>query len=223
MWIKIDCLSSCPIMVFYDGSTDNSMAVCKNLLYSRMLLGSILGPETGYLEWDFSLFSRFFLKMPRHWVATDSELLLPNSFQLISQSDSDVRWTKKHTAGDLIVCCRNTLHKGWSGGITKQAYSRGIPSDVNSEVARVELTVSVVYWSRAPGYRSRGPGFDSRRYQIFCEVVVGLERGPLSLVSITEELLEWKRIGFGSRRSRLTAVVIRCADHATPSVRKSWH
>jgi hypothetical protein len=35
------------------------------------------------------------------------------------------------------------------------------------------------------------PGFDSRRYQIFWEVV-GLERGPLSLVRITEELLEWK-------------------------------
>jgi hypothetical protein len=34
---------------------------------------------------------------------------------------------------------------------------------------------------RVPGYRSRGPGFDSRCYQIFLEVV-GLERGPLSLV-----------------------------------------
>jgi hypothetical protein len=33
--------------------------------------------------------------------------------------------------------------------------------------------------------------FDSRRYQIFCEVV-GLERGPLSLVSTTEELLDRK-------------------------------
>jgi hypothetical protein len=32
-------------------------------------------------------------------------------------------------------------------------------------------------------------GFDSRRYHIFREVV-GLERGPLSLVSTTEELLE---------------------------------
>jgi len=33
---------------------------------------------------------------------------------------------------------------------------------------------------RVSGYRYRGPGFDSRRYQIFW-VVVGLERGPLSL------------------------------------------
>jgi hypothetical protein len=44
---------------------------------------------------------------------------------------------------------------------------------------------------RVPGYRSRGPGFDFRRYQIFREAV-GLERGPLSLVRITEEILEWK-------------------------------
>jgi hypothetical protein len=35
------------------------------------------------------------------------------------------------------------------------------------------------------GYRSRGPGFDSRRFQIFWEAV-GLERGPLSLVSTRE-------------------------------------
>jgi hypothetical protein len=39
------------------------------------------------------------------------------------------------------------------------------------------------------GYRSRGLGFDSRRYQIFSEVV-GLERGPFNLVRIIEELLE---------------------------------
>jgi hypothetical protein len=39
-------------------------------------------------------------------------------------------------------------------------------------------------------------GFNFRRYQIFWEVV-GLERGPLSLVSTTEELLERKNSGFG--------------------------
>jgi hypothetical protein len=52
---------------------------------------------------------------------------------------------------------------------------------------------------------------------------VGLERGPLSLERITEELLEWKNSGSGSRKPRLTAVGIRCADQATISIRKSWH
>jgi hypothetical protein len=52
---------------------------------------------------------------------------------------------------------------------------------------------------------------------------VGLERGPLSLVRITEELLEWKSSGSGSRKPRLTAVGIRCADHATPSIYKRWY
>jgi hypothetical protein len=66
---------------------------------------------------------------------------------------------------------------------------------------------------RVPGYISRDPMFDSRRYQIFWEVV-DLERGSLSLVSITEELFEWKSSGSGSRELRLTAVGFRCADHA---------
>jgi hypothetical protein len=41
---------------------------------------------------------------------------------------------------------------------------------------------------RVSGYRSRDPGLDFWHYQIFCEVV-GLERGPLSLVSTSEKLL----------------------------------
>jgi hypothetical protein len=40
---------------------------------------------------------------------------------------------------------------------------------------------------RVPGYRSGGSGFDSRALQ--GKKVVGLERGPLSPVSTTEELL----------------------------------
>jgi hypothetical protein len=49
---------------------------------------------------------------------------------------------------------------------------------------------------RVPGCRLRGPGFDSRSYQIFC-AGASLERGPLSLVSINEELLERKSRGSG--------------------------
>jgi hypothetical protein len=45
---------------------------------------------------------------------------------------------------------------------------------------------------RVPGYRSRGLGFHSRPYHIFWEVV-GLERGPFSLVSTTEEILGRKK------------------------------
>jgi hypothetical protein len=41
-------------------------------------------------------------------------------------------------------------------------------------------------------YRCRGPGFDSRALQKKSSGVVGLERGPLSLMSTTEELLDRK-------------------------------
>jgi hypothetical protein len=56
-------------------------------------------------------------------------------------------------------------------------------------------------------------GFDYRRYQII-EEVVGLERGSLSLVSTTEELLERKCSSSGLE-NQITAVGIRRADHAT--------
>jgi hypothetical protein len=89
--------------------------------------------------------------------------------------------------------------------------------NLNATFILLDLYVDRLYGLvvRVPGYLSRGLGFDYRRYQIFWEVM-GLERGPLSLVSITDELLEWKSSGSGSRKSRLTAVGIRCADHVTP-------
>jgi hypothetical protein len=48
---------------------------------------------------------------------------------------------------------------------------------------------------------------------------VGLERGPLSLVSTLEELLERKSSGSGLETEN-TAVGIRHADHVAPSIRK---
>jgi hypothetical protein len=45
---------------------------------------------------------------------------------------------------------------------------------------------------RVSGYRFRGPGFDSRSFQIFWEGA-GRKRDPLSLVRTNEELLGRKR------------------------------
>jgi hypothetical protein len=76
---------------------------------------------------------------------------------------------------------------------------------------------------RVPRHISRDPGFDSRGYQIFWEVVV-LERGSLSLVRITEELyLNGKVAAPGLEKLKSTAVGIRRADHAAASIRKCWH
>jgi hypothetical protein len=55
----------------------------------------------------------------------------------------------------------------------------------------LRIFVCWCFMDRRCGLVVRGPVFDSQRYQIFC-VAVGLERGPLSLVRINEELLERK-------------------------------
>jgi hypothetical protein len=51
---------------------------------------------------------------------------------------------------------------------------------------------------------------------------VGLERGPLRLMSTTEELLGKKSSGSGLEGEN-TALGIRYADHVAPSIRKGWH
>jgi hypothetical protein len=49
--------------------------------------------------------------------------------------------------------------------------------------------------------------------------VVGLERGPLSLVGTAEELLD-RKVAAPVYKTENTAVGIRHADHAAPSIRK---
>jgi hypothetical protein len=64
--------------------------------------------------------------------------------------------------------------------------ARSNPQGIINLYVTFSTTASVV---RVPVYRSRGSGFHSQRHQIFWEVV-GLERGPFSLVRITEKLLD---------------------------------
>jgi hypothetical protein len=79
------------------------------------------------------------------------------------------------------------------------------------------VSFNYLYWGQSSRLQIQRSGFDSRRYQIFLEIV-GLERGPLSLVSTTEELLGRKSSGFGFENRDYGR-----ADHATPSIRKTYN
>jgi hypothetical protein len=54
------------------------------------------------------------------------------------------------------------------------------------------------------------------------EICMKASRGPLSLVSAIEELLD-RKVAVPVLRAENTAVGIRYADRAAPSIRKSWH
>jgi hypothetical protein len=89
-------------------------------------------------------------------------------------------WRRKIKTPRIYLKTTPLLYQGWS--YIKRYY------------AALFCTCGLVV--RVSGYRSRGPRFDSRRFQIFWEAT-GLERGPLSLVSITEELLGRNSSGSG--------------------------
>jgi hypothetical protein len=52
---------------------------------------------------------------------------------------------------------------------------------------------------------------------------MGLERGPLSLVSTIEKLLDRKSRGYGLESREYGSKGIRHADNVAPSIRESWH
>jgi hypothetical protein len=71
---------------------------------------------------------------------------------------------------------------------------------------------------RVLGYRSGGPGSIPETTK---KKVVGLERGPLSLVSTTEGL-HCRKVAAPVYKTENTAVGIRHSDHVAPFIRKSW-
>jgi hypothetical protein len=73
---------------------------------------------------------------------------------------------------------------------------------------------------RVLGYRSGGPGSIPGTTKKKNKVM-GLERGPLSLVSTTEELLD-RKVAVAVYKTENTAIGIRHADHVAPFIRKSW-
>jgi hypothetical protein len=73
-------------------------------------------------------------------------------------------------------------------------------TDVNERLQVFEifgLQIKPPLWSsgRSSWLEIERPVFDSRRYEFF--LVVGLERGPLSLMRIIEELLDRNSSSFG--------------------------
>jgi hypothetical protein len=72
---------------------------------------------------------------------------------------------------------------------------------------------------RVLGYRSGGPGSISGTTK---KKVVGLERGLLSLVSTTEEVLD-RKVAAPVYKTENTAVGIRHADHVAPFIRIGNH
>jgi hypothetical protein len=70
-------------------------------------------------------------------------------------------------------------------------YARMLYATASSILLHISMNRLCVLVVRVAGYRPGGPRFDSRRYQILWQAV-GLERDPLSLVMINEELLERK-------------------------------
>jgi hypothetical protein len=71
---------------------------------------------------------------------------------------------------------------------------------------------------RVRGCRSGGPGSIPGTTR---KKVVGLERGPLSLMSTTDELLD-RKVAAPVYKIENTAGGIRHADHVASSIRKSW-
>jgi hypothetical protein len=71
---------------------------------------------------------------------------------------------------------------------------------------------------RVFGYRSGGP---SSIPGITRKKIVGPERGPLNLVTTTEELLD-RKVAAPVYKTENTAVGICHADHVAPSIHKRW-
>jgi hypothetical protein len=80
------------------------------------------------------------------------------------------------------------------------------------------------HWSngQSPWLQTQRSEFDSRLYQTFREVV-GLELGPLSLVSTIEEQLGRKSSGFGIESREYGRRGSAALTTLHPFIRKRWH
>jgi hypothetical protein len=94
------------------------------------------------------------------------------------------------------------IYKGSSYLFSQTDDTELVPNTVQSKnnllKSKITVNASVVKWSEFPVTNTRVPGSIPGVARFF-RTAVGLERGPLSLVSITEVLLEWKSSGSRSK------------------------
>jgi hypothetical protein len=76
-------------------------------------------------------------------------------------------------------------------------------------------------WSSGQEFLVTDPEARVRYLALPEKKIVGLERGPLSFMSTTEELLD-RKIAAPVYKTENMAIGIRHADHVAPSIRKSW-
>jgi hypothetical protein len=128
-------------------------------------------------------------------VFTVLEKLLENFSAWLKMSS----WTQHNLTNSVRLCSYSPAHFKSMACPTplkqddSQVLIRAVCSFTPSTFPSTILCGLVV---TAPGYRSRGPGLDSRNYQNFWRVL-GVESGSLSLVRITEELLRRNNSGYG--------------------------
>jgi hypothetical protein len=116
---------------------------------------------------------------------------------------ADLRATSRN--GSWVVSTwPGVFNSTWTDAFWSLTCQNSVICRQNSAVVRriwyfasdvVDLQPPLCSSIRVSGYRSRGPGFDSRALQ--GKNVVGLERGPFSLVTTTEEVLGRDSSGSG--------------------------
>jgi hypothetical protein len=120
-------------------------------------------------------------------------LLENNGMKRTDRIDTAHRSNRLYTNRQVLkfICVQLSPHRGLQKQLLHPWY-KIIPLE-KSRISFATLLSRPPLWStgQSSWLQIQSSGFDSRRYQIFWEVV-DLERGPLSLVSTTVELLERK-------------------------------
>jgi hypothetical protein len=117
-------------------------------------------------------------------------------------------------------CWAPSLTRGW---VCRLSLLLALASAVMLNSRQYYIRFGPPLWSSGSSWlQIQCPGFDSRHYQIVWELV-GLQWGPLSLVSTIEKLLERKSCFSGLENRDYGRRGFAALNTRDVSIRKSWH